>query len=47
EFELTIIDDLFEVKLFQNYCLMTDEYHEREIREQELQRRIDEHEKVS
>ncbi|CAF1993052.1 unnamed protein product [Rotaria magnacalcarata] len=47
EFELTIIDDLFEVKLFQNYCLMIDEYHEREIREQELQRRIDEHEKVS
>ncbi|CAF1097053.1 unnamed protein product, partial [Rotaria sordida] len=47
EFELTIIDDLFEVKLFQNYCLMADEYHEREIREQELQRRIEGHEKMS
>ncbi|CAF0826292.1 unnamed protein product [Rotaria sp. Silwood1] len=47
EFELTIIDDLFEVKLFQNYCLMADEYHERELREQELQHRIDGHEKIS
>ncbi|CAF2397629.1 unnamed protein product [Rotaria sp. Silwood2] len=47
EFELTIIDDLFEVKLFQNYCLMGDEHHEREMREDELQRRIDEHEKMS
>ncbi|UJR27464.1 hypothetical protein I4U23_008751 [Adineta vaga] len=47
DFELTITDDLFEVKLFQNYCLMADEYQERELREQVLQQRIDESERIS
>ncbi|CAF1319950.1 unnamed protein product [Adineta steineri] len=47
DFELAIIDDLFEVKLFQNYCLMADEYQEREIREQVLQQRIEESDRTS
>ncbi|CAF0759960.1 unnamed protein product [Adineta ricciae] len=47
DFELAITDDLFEVKLFQNYCLMADEYQERELREQVLQQRIEESERKS